>query len=251
MQTPTSALSRSKCDLFQVQYKRTLCSSLSRSKSISRDFRCNGKTCATRFETWDKFHQRHSSPGLYQREWHHGGDVGWHRVNVLSHKWDLSAFGPFSTGLLYQADRICSEGLRVEVSGECEVSARIGNREYPNVTMCVMDGLRTDVILRRDFMAQHSSVNFNFGVSQPLLNLGTLEALKTLSEPRLFDFLKEDCQPIVTKPRRYSNEDRTFIAQKGRELLQDGLIQRSNYPRRAQSHVITKESIKKASLHRL
>ena len=47
--------------------------------------------------------------------------------------------------------------------GECEVSVRIGNREYPNVTMHVMNGLRTDVILGRDFMEQHSSVNFHFG----------------------------------------------------------------------------------------
>jgi len=36
IQTPTSALSRSKYGLFQVQQKRTLCSSLWRSKSISK-----------------------------------------------------------------------------------------------------------------------------------------------------------------------------------------------------------------------
>jgi len=75
--------------------------------------------------------------------------------------------------------------------GECEVSVRIGNREYPSVTMHVVDGLRTDVILGRDFMKQHSSVSLHFGGSQPPLNLGALEALKILSEPRLFDFLTE------------------------------------------------------------
>jgi len=47
--------------------------------------------------------------------------------------------------------------------GECEVFVRIGNREYPIVTMHVMDGSRTDVMLGRDFTEQHSSVNFHFG----------------------------------------------------------------------------------------
>jgi len=42
----------------------------------------------------------------------------------------------------------------------------------------------------------------------------------------------------VTKSRRYSNEDRKFIAQKVCELLQDGLIQRNNSP----WHVVTNES---------
>ena len=130
---------------------------------------------------------------------------------------------------------------------ECEVSVQIGNREYPNVTMHAMDGLRTDVILGRDFMEQHSSVNFHFGGSQPPLNMGSLEALKTLSEPRLFD-LTEDCHPILTKSRRYSNQDRKFIAQKVCELLQDGLIQKSNSPWRAQPHVVTGESTKQKRL---
>jgi len=54
----------------------------------------------------------------------------------------------------------CSEGFVSKSLGECEVSVRIGNREYPSVTMHVVDGLHTDVILGRDFMKQYSSVSF-------------------------------------------------------------------------------------------
>jgi len=69
-----------------------------------------------------------------------------------------------------------------------------------------------------------------------------------LSEPRLFDFLTEDCHPIVTNSGRYYNEGRKFIAQEVCELLQDGLIQTSNSPWQAQPYVVTDESTKKERL---
>ena len=56
--------------------------------------------------------------------------------------------------------------------------------------------------------------------------------------PFLFANLIEDCRPIATKSRRHSSEDREFIEIKTKRLLQEGIIEPSNSPWRAQALVV-------------
>jgi len=55
----------------------------------------------------------------------------------------------------------------------------------------------------------------------------------------LFANLTADCQPIASKLRQYSFDDRTFIEEETRRLLKEGIIEPSNSPWRAQV-VVTK-----------
>ena len=111
--------------------------------------------------------------------------------------------------------------------------------------MTVLKNLITDVILGRDFMTQHQSVNFYFGGIKPTLQLGALEAVKTSTPVKLFHHLHDDCQPIATKKRCYSWQDKLFISTEIKRLIADNLIEPSNSPWRAQPLVVKNENRKK------
>ena len=96
--------------------------------------------------------------------------------------------------------------------GMCQVNLKLLGQEYKNVSATVLKNLITDVILRRDFMTQHQNININFGGVKPTLQLGALEAVKTSTPVKLFQYLHNDCRPIATKERRYSWQDKSFIS---------------------------------------
>jgi len=58
--------------------------------------------------------------------------------------------------------------------------------------------------------------------------------------PELFASLTAHCHPVVSKSRRYSLDDRKFIQEETRRLLQEGIIEPSNSPWRARV-VVTKD----------
>ena len=105
-----------------------------------------------------------------------------------------------------------------------------------------LKNLITDVILGRDFMTQHQSININFGGVKPTLQLGALEAVKTSTPVKLFQYLHNDCR---TKERRYSWQDKSFISSEIKRLLTDGLIEPSNSLWRSQPLVVTQDNHKK------
>ena len=72
------------------------------------------------------------------------------------------------------------------------------------------------------------------GVTKPTLHVGALKPIKISTPVNLFEHLQNNCQPIATKERRYSEHDKKFISSEVRRLLTDGLIEPSNSPWRAQ-----------------
>ena len=104
--------------------------------------------------------------------------------------------------------------------------------------------LLTDVILGYDFMQRHQNMNIHFSGSRPTLNLNALQAAVTNAPVRLFEHLSDDCHPIATKERRYSNADRRFISTEVKRLLDEGLIEASASPWRAQP-LVAQENHKK------
>ena len=129
--------------------------------------------------------------------------------------------------------------------GICQVNLKLLDQEYKNVSVTVLKNLITDAILGRDFMTQHQSINIHFRGIKPTLQLNALEAVKTSTPVKLFQYLHNDCRSIATKERPYSWQDKSFIFSEIKRLLADGLIESSNSPWRSQQLVVTQDNHKK------
>ena len=71
-----------------------------------------------------------------------------------------------------------------------------------------------------------------------------LKSIKT-EPPTPFSILTPDCKPIAIKSRKYSQEDRIFIEKETQKLLNDGRIEISSSPWRAQPLVAIQPNGKK------
>ena len=132
----------------------------------------------------------------------------------------------------------------VDVAGKCTVNLQVGEEEYPNYTLSVMDDLCAPVLLGHDFLEAHESVCLTFGGSRPALSLcGLMPAV--VRPPSLFSNLAPDCHPIQTKSRRYSASESKFIDDEVSRLLKEGIISPSTSPWRAQVVVVPSASGKR------
>merc|ERR1711867_327676 len=66
--------------------------------------------------------------------------------------------------------------------------------------------------------------------------------------PELFANLSPDCHPVRDKSRRYSQEDKDFIAKEVQRLETEGIIVRSNSPWRAQCLVVKDKGKKRLAI---
>ena len=121
----------------------------------------------------------------------------------------------------------------ITVKGHCIVDVSVFGNVYSQLRLSVMSNLCSPVILGRDFMSQHESVNFKCGGSLPHITISYLESM-TLTPIRLFSNLSSDCHPISTKSRSFSNLNQKFISEEVSKLLSDGIIEPSQSPWRAQ-----------------
>jgi len=127
------------------------------------------------------------------------------------------------------------------IGGQCITHLLVENNEYSDVTFNVLDNLATNVIIGEKIFKEHESVTFTFEGHRPPL---TLNALKKMSVPfpKPFRHLRDDCQSIADKPRKYSQADLHFINDETQRLLLDDLIEPSNSPLRAQVLVVKEQS---------
>ena len=124
--------------------------------------------------------------------------------------------------------------------GRCKADVHLNGNKYKNVSFTVLDDLLTDAIL-----ARHKNGKIHFGGEIPTLHLGALQAIKTSTSVKLFEHLRENTQPVATKPRRYSQADTEFISSEVKGLFNDDLIEPSSSPWRAQPLVDTQANHKK------
>ena len=94
-------------------------------------------------------------------------------------------------------------------------------------------------------MAQHKNVKIHFGGEIPTLHLGALQAIKTSTPVKLFEHLRENTQPIATKPRRYSQANTEFISSEVKRLFNNDLIEPSSSLWRAHPLVVMQVNHKK------
>ena len=107
-----------------------------------------------------------------------------------------------------------------------------------------MSNLCTDIILGQNWQQQHESVTLCFGGAAPPVSICGLSTLH-VEPPPLFQFLAPECKPIASKSRRYCMEDKGFIATEINELLEEGIIEPSDSPWRAQVVVTRSERHRK------
>ena len=137
------------------------------------------------------------------------------------------------------------KGASVKTLGCCAASVELKGRDYCNVNFSIMNKLMWDVILGRDFLSQHRSVNFNVGGPKTSLGLGALKSIKGVESVQLFEHLSSNCKPVAVKRRHYSKADQAFISDQISQLLEDDVIEPSPSPWRAQVVVVKNENRKK------
>jgi len=94
------------------------------------------------------------------------------------------------------------KGSKVKSHGSCCVTVEAFDRRYDDVTFSVLDGLLWDVILGREFMELHKSVNIHFGGQERPSHLGTLKPLKASVHVELFERMSPEIRLIAVKSRQ-------------------------------------------------
>ena len=136
----------------------------------------------------------------------------WHTCECTGQYWfDIKPRKQFvnkHNQLVVHAERneigLAVSGNNSKSEGFCECTIRLQDYDCEGVKLVLLVNLLADVILSQDFLKQHEQVRFNFDGSKPILNIGALECIKTSIVPRLFEYLSNDCKPIVMKTRRQS-----------------------------------------------
>ncbi|KRX56697.1 hypothetical protein T09_15461 [Trichinella sp. T9] len=139
---------------------------------------------------------------------------------------------------------MASSALSIKALGCITVDLKVQDRLYKSFRLRVLPHLCADVILGQDFHRMHESVTLNYGGNLPPLIICGLATLR-VDPPRLFAHLSPDCRPIATTSRKFSAEDTNFIRNEVRTLLEDGVIEPSISPWRAQVVVLKDERRKK------
>lgn len=139
---------------------------------------------------------------------------------------------------------MASSPLMATTQGHCLVNLKVCDLSYKLFKLSLLPNLCSEVILGQDFMKMHECVQFDTRGDLPKLTVCGVAAMK-LDPPSLFANLSPDCHPIATPSRRYSQTDRNFIRDEVQKLLQEGIIEKSNSPWRAQVLVTSDERHKR------
>ena len=109
-----------------------------------------------------------------------------------------------------QVITMASSPLSSSTEGHCFVQLKVKDNLYSDFKLSVLPNLCTNVILGRDFMRLHKSVEFGLNGSRPKLTVCSV-ACMTVEPPSLFPSLTPDCKPIATQTRKFSKADQSFI----------------------------------------
>ncbi|KAG8171472.1 hypothetical protein JTE90_008886 [Oedothorax gibbosus] len=119
----------------------------------------------------------------------------------------------------------------------CRVTIKLESHMYENVDVLVMNDLCADFLVGHDLLKKHSSLEIDFDGDKPPLKICSLTIVQ-ISPVSLFTNLTPDYRPITTRSRRQTQEDRQFICAETKRLLEEGIIEPSISPWRAQAFVV-------------
>ena len=139
---------------------------------------------------------------------------------------------------------MASTSYHTQISNYCLAKLNFLGHQYNNVKLTVLPDLCATVIVGHDLLKQHSELSFSFGGPKPPITVSYLAPAK-IEPPPLFEYLSGNVKPIITKTRKYSEEDREFMKKEIDKLLEDKIIEESRSPWRAQAFVVKNENHKK------
>ena len=113
--------------------------------------------------------------------------------------------------------------LPINATGYCRVNLEYQGCTYENLRLMVLPRLCADLVLGVDFQSKHTTVVFNYGGPEPPLSVCGFSTLN-MDPPEPFANLTDDCHPVATKSRRYSQEDISFINSEVERQLAEGII---------------------------
>lgn len=152
-----------------------------------------------------------------------------HEALVKKHKFKIL---PYNGSISMAMSSMCTP-----ITGQCKVNLQVDEHSYHNIYLLIMKNLCADVIIGHDVLKHHSKLEIEFLGSKPPLKICNLATLSV--EPvSLFTNLTENCKPVITKSRKYSHEDSTFIDTEIKKLLEEEIIEPSNSSWRAQAFVV-------------
>ena len=135
--------------------------------------------------------------------------------------------------------------LKTEIHGICNVKLQFLQHAYEQVEFFIMPALVSDVISGDDLLERRNSVTFRFDGKLPNLVISLLMPTAQVEYPQLFSHMLSTCKLIVVKTRKFSAADQKLIRIKTKRLLQEGRIEKSNLPWRAQPLIVDDGNDKK------
>ena len=139
---------------------------------------------------------------------------------------------------------MASSSFSMELTNYCVCDMTFDGRTYRGIELTVLPDACAEVILGVPFLKLHESFRISYGGLEPSLNVCALSKVK-LPPVRLFKNLSEDCHPIATSSRKFSNEDQQFIDKEIQRLLDEDVIELSDSPWRAQVVLTSNENRKR------
>ena len=124
---------------------------------------------------------------------------------------------------------MATPNLKSEIKGYCILGMTLQTQTYNDNKFTILDDFCADIVLDQTFMEKHSAIMLSFGEDLLPLNICNL-AVSNVTAPTLFSHLSKDCDPIATKSRKYSHDDKNFIDSKIKRLLAERIIEPRNSP---------------------
>ena len=138
--------------------------------------------------------------------------------------------------------QMASSAVKTKSSGFCLVDVVIKDTAYESTRLNVLENLCSDVILGLDFQSQHQRLIFEFDGTSPDMIVSNKSncavAAASTEAVSLFSNLSPGAKPIATKSRRFNKEDQEFIQETIDKWSEEGVIQPSSSPWRAQVVVV-------------
>ena len=126
--------------------------------------------------------------------------------------------------------------------GVCRLDVFFQSKLHRDVRFTVLDDLVAPCILGEEFLLRFDSLEIKLQ-GDPQVTLAALPPM-VVDAPRLFSHLTPDVHPVITKSRKFSQEDHQFIKGEVDKLLQNSIIEPCSSPWRAQV-LITKNQNRK------
>lgn len=139
---------------------------------------------------------------------------------------------------------MASTSLSSYTEGQCFLTLGYRDALYPDFKLSVMPDLCADLLLGHDFLKLHEKVEIPFGGTKPSFSVCGLMTAR-IDPPFLFGNLSRDVKPIATRSRRHAPADEAFIRSELQQLLNEGIVEPSNSPWRAQVLVTSNERHKR------